>query len=287
MCILRISYYFCDIDAIKKRRQEIEEVLRKPGREDRDEPHDDYEEEPGHESMAHQEPDIKQEVERSDDEGNTRKKRMKRGRREVILTSVGRDKSRKNEDEFGEDNEEVELPDEKMRSEERDRNLEVSERNEGRMKSEEKEVEERVETKEETDKLSEEKEREGDVEMSEVNEVKEESEEKQVEEQDDTKVEKDKMSEEKEQGTKEGEVTGNIEVNRDPEGEPTKDGDSSELSATTALEDTAPPTSGEKMTDVSVEVVDTQKSQNNPEDDEKQDESASKVDVDPKQDNLE
>lgn len=262
--------------------------MRKPGKEDGDDAHDDYEEEPGHESMAHEEPDKKQEVEHSDDEGNTRKKGVKRGRREVILTGVGRDKSRKNEDKFEEEMEEVELGDEKVRSEERDRNVEVSERNEGRMKSEEKEEEEQVETKEESEKLPEEKEREGDVEMSEVNEVREESEEKQVEEKDDTKVETEKMPEEKELGTNEEEVSEDIGVNRDPKGESAKDGDSSELPATTATEDTTLPTSGaEKITDVSVEVADTQKSQNNPEDDVEQNESESKVHVDPEQNNLE
>lgn len=275
--------------------------MRKPEREDRDDAHDDYEEEPGHESMAHEEPDVKQEVEHSDDQGNTRKKGVKRGRREVILTGSREGKSRKNENDFGEDMQEVELGDEKVRLEEGDRNVEVSERHEGRTKSEEKEVEEEVETKEETEKLPEEKEREGDVEMSEVNEVKEGSEEKQVEEKDDTKVETEKveekddtkveaekMPEEKELGSKDEEVAGDMRVNRDPKGEPTKDGDSSELLATTATEDTTLPTSGaEKITDVSVEVADTQKSQNNPEDDVEQNESESQVHVDPERDNLE
>ena len=284
-CVLDLQLCVLYIDAIKKRRQEIDEVLHKPEDED--------EREPGNDSVLHgddREPDGKQEVEHSDDEGNSRKGRreviLKGGRRKVVLTSRRR-QSESRDDEMGETNEEGSVRNEEV--EEGEGNVEGSKGSEVEKKSEEKEVEEeKVHINVETEEMPEEK--EGDVEMSEVSDRKMRSEENKVEgtEVDEKKVEAQEMLEE--QRTQE-EVTGGVGVNGESEGtgegEPTKDVENS--AATAEKTEDLPTGSGNEVNsmDPVVPVANIQETKNQPGDDAEQNETESKMQVDPVQDNDE
>jgi hypothetical protein len=144
--------------------------------------------------------------------------------------------------------------------------------------------EEKIDRKVETEEKQEE--REGDVEMSEVNERKVKDEEKEVEgkEMEETKVETQEMPED--QRTQE-EVTGGIGVNRESEGEPTKDGDNS---AVTAEEVEDAPAGSEKVVksmDLVEQTAAVQETKNQPKEGGEENETESKMQVDPGQDNDE
>ena len=277
------NFCFLGLDAIKKRRHEISEILYKPA----DDARDEDEREPGNDSMVHgddREPDVQQGVDHSDDEGNSKSRRevvFKGGRRKVILTSKRR-RSESKDDEIRETNEEGNSRKAgKVKDDEG--NVEGNEGNEMEMKSEEV-GEEKVDRKVETEEKQEE--REGDVEMSEVNERKVKDEEKEVEgkEMEETKVETQEMPED--QRTQE-EVTGGIGVNRESEGEPTKDGDNS---AVTAEEVEDAPAGSEKVVksmDLVEQTADVQETKNQPKEGGEENETESKMQVDPGQENDE
>ncbi|CAB4018074.1 Hypothetical predicted protein [Paramuricea clavata] len=267
-------------DAIRKRRHEISEILNKP----EDDARDEDEREPGNDSMVHgddREPDVKQGVDHSDDEGNSKSRRevvFKGGRRKVILTSKRR-RSESKDDEIGETNEEGNSR--KVKDDEG--TVEGNEGNEMEMKSEEVR-EEKVDRKVEAEEKQEE--REGGVEMSEVNETKVKDEEKEVEgkEMEETKVETQEMPEE--QRIQE-EVTGGIGVNMESEGEPTKDGDNSAVTAEEAEDAPAGSEKVVKSMDSVEQTADVQETKNQPKDGGEENETESKMQVDPGQDNDE
>ena len=172
----------------------MSDILHKP----EDDALDADQQEPGNDSVIHEdneEADLKQGVEHSDDEGNSKRRRVKERRRKVILTSRRRESESK-DDEIRKTNEEEKSRNDKVEVGE---DLEESEGNEVDMKREEKEVEVRkVDSSLEVEEMPEEV-KERDVEMSEVNEGKTASEESEVKdkEMEEKKVEVQEIPEER------------------------------------------------------------------------------------------
>ncbi|XP_028409591.1 pinin-like [Dendronephthya gigantea] len=236
-------------DEIKKRRQEISEVLHQPA-----------DGEP--ESVVHvdnQGPDTRQEVEHSDDEG---RRRVKGRQREVILTR----KSREGIDDEIEDTNERKVGEEEVEaSKDLDAGREEKEGSDVEIKIEVKEVEdEKVDEKMDSNEIMEEKEQGGDVEMNETYET-DISEAKKVDEMnmEERKVERQETSEGKEQA-----ISGDGELNRGTEGEPSKNEDNPQT-AVIETEDTGIPFNIQP--EIAVQ----------------QNESESKMQVDPEHDKIE
>ena len=268
---------FSHQDSITKRRQEVAEVLHKSGDEEQDHGQN--------ESVLHEddeEPDVKQGVDHSDDEGNSRRKGMKGGRRTVILTSRTRESESKDDD-MGEINEKGNEKVEKEKSRKREVVL-VEDENEMEMKRDEREVEdERVDLKVEVEVKN-----ERDVEMSDVNETKMKSD---VNEEEKSEIEASEVEEkngelgkvQEEQGTQQ-DVTGDVGGCREHEG----------ISTNNFTESTAGETNDERssstnevaMTNVAAPEANVQNTEDYPDDGEKN-ESESKMLVDPVQENDE
>ena len=263
--LLQLTETFLYLDEIKKRRQEISEVLNKP-----EDARDDDEGEPGNDSVIHgddEEPDVKQGV---DDERNSERGRreviLKGTRRRVVLTS--RRESEGRDDEMEETNEEGNLGNEGV--EDGEGNLERSKGDEMIVNREEGEVEE------EGRKAKTQEEMERDVEVNDT-EMKSGGKEMKDNEMETPEISQDQSSKE--------DVTEDVGINR--EGEPTKDGGNSE-SAVTAEEAGNLP----KHNDTEVKNMDQgepaaeEKIKNHPDDD-KQTEIDSNMQVDSVQDNNE
>lgn len=246
-------FYF-HVDEIEKRRQEIAEVLHQPA-----------DGEPGDESVVHVDnQDSRQGVEHSDDE---RKRRVKGGHREVILTSKSKESI---DDEVGETNDGNLGDGEVETSKDLELEREEKEGSDLEIKSEGKEKEdEKVDRKMDANEIVVEKEQGGDVEMNETSET-EISEGKKVDESnmEEMKVERQETPEGKEQGISEG-ISGNGELNRDTEGELSTNKDNPEMDVVETTGDTGIP------------------SNTQPENAQQQNESQTKMQVDPEQDNIE
>ena len=281
--VLQVNNYFLfvGVDAIKKRRQEVSEVLHKP----EDDARVDDQREAGDDSLMHEdneEADLKQGVEHSDDEGSGRKRVVKERRRRVILTSR-RNESESKDDEIRKTNEEEKSQKDKV---EVDEDLERNEGNEVDVKVEEKEVEVRkVDSNIEVEEMPDEV-KERNVVMSEVNEEKITGEESEVKEKE-VEEEEAKVQEISEERNIQEEVTQSVVVDRDREGQPAMDGDNSESTTAANKVQDLPPSSNEKeikeIDDGTAQTADVHKAENQPENDSEQSKTESNMEVDPGQ----